>query len=76
LRHLRIDPADGMLVCWLAEIPDQLLIEDGNLVNVAFGLFRFRPLVTRTQEQDVTAIRKLVDEMPITERLDRIGELL
>jgi len=36
----------------------------------------FRPLVTRSQSEDVAAIKKLVEDMPITERLDRLAELL
>lgn len=36
----------------------------------------FRPLVTRTQEQDVRAIKSMLRELPAETRLDRLLEAL
>lgn len=44
--------------------------------NCRVKLDRFRPLITRTQDEDVDAFKSLLQDMPLTERLDRIGELL
>lgn len=37
---------------------------------------RFRPTTIKTAEEDAAMIRKLVDEMPVHSRLERIEELL
>lgn len=39
-------------------------------------LSRFRPLVIRTQEQDVRAIKSMLRDMPAESRLDRLLEAL
>lgn len=44
--------------------------------EVSFLLSRFRPLITRTKDEDVAAFKSLLQDMPLTKRLDRIGELL
>jgi len=41
-----------------------------------WAIRRFRPLITRTQEQDVRAIKSLLRDLPDETRLDRIAELL
>lgn len=43
-----------------------------------FGLHRFRPLVTKTAEEDSAMFHRLIDDIPssITERLDMIREML
>jgi hypothetical protein len=58
-------------------IDDELIVvEPYPNTTHAFVAERFRPLVTRTQEQDVRAIKSALRDMPAETRLDRLLELL
>lgn len=66
---------DGGETCiHLREITREISPKHGR--RLPFYLSRFRPLITRTQDEDVAAFKSLLQDMPLTERLDRIGELL
>lgn len=43
--------------------------------DAPYGAFRFRPLITKTQEQDVEMFLRLAGPSPL-ERLDRLAEEL
>lgn len=45
----------------LAGVPDRSGIDDG------YDLSRFRPLITKTQEQDVSMFKSLLNKTPINE---------
>lgn len=45
-------------------------------IDDIYGLDYFRPLITKTAEEDAAMIRRLVDEMPVHSRLERVEELL
>lgn len=54
LRAVDVNPFDGVACCWLEEIADQFCLDPRAIGFVAFGLFRFRPLVDdEAQERDV-----------------------
>ena len=44
--------------------------------DYGWHLSRFRPLVTKTQAEDVRAFKSMLRDMPATERLDRLAELM
>lgn len=58
-------------------IDDELIVVEPypNTMH-AFVAERFRPLITRIQEQDVAAIKSMLRELPAETRLDRLLEAL
>lgn len=59
---------------WLAEASCTWKWKDGR--EAGFDMTRFRPIVTRTQEQDVRTIKSMLRDMPAESRLDRLLEEL
>ena len=62
IRLVRVDRYTGRLLLVFGELPDP----GGNL---GWGIEAFRPLITRTQEQDVALFRHLLDGLPVGERV-------
>jgi hypothetical protein len=52
----------GVPVCDLAEVKRSTEAQRENGGKAAYRLYRFRPLVTKTQEQDVGLFRHLLDD--------------
>jgi len=61
---------------FLLEEIDNSHVKNVNGREPSFSPARFRPLITKSQQEDIRMIKSLVREMPATERLDRLAELL
>lgn len=64
-----VTPPNNIVVSW----PVLYFEETG---PYGYAIKNFRPLVTRTQEQDVRALKSMLRDMPAESRLDRLLEAL
>jgi len=74
IKDVHTDPS-GDLAIRLEEIRHWATYWRGG-PETGFNPSRFRPLVTKTQAEDVRAFKSMLRELPATSRLDRLAELL
>lgn len=72
------DPVKGHVytVSYVGHLNGSVYLKLKEIIRHEYRIDGFRPLVARTQEQDVSAICKLVDELPILERAMLYEEVL
>lgn len=73
IREVFIDPFEDNVQVRLAEIWRPQAPEENTGIEAGYRIERFRPLITKTQEQDVEMFLRLASPSPF-ERLDLLAE--
>lgn len=76
IRAVEPHPINGTIGLRFLEHVNPVLLCSAGLYEIAFDVRCYAPLVSRTESQDVAAIKKLVDELPILERAMLYEEVL